>query len=106
MKALWINSVSQTIEEIEYTGSDHMRELVGGGIEAGYIWANGDALYVDVDGLMKNPRYFFRITVRPDQPLAGNGLLVGKEIDNTSETAPPTMSIHRLRSEVQFLKTH
>ena len=46
---------------------------------SGYVWPNGDTLYVDDEGLLKPGMRLFGIR-RPDgQPLAGNGLIIGSD---------------------------
>jgi hypothetical protein len=102
MKALWINATDLTVSAVDYTSLADMQRLVGGDIEAAYYWENGDVLYVDEEGLYRSTVYF-RITVRPDQPLAGNGLLVGPEIGATINTRTPTMTLDKLRSIVTWV---
>jgi hypothetical protein len=103
MKALWINTTDLTVSEVDYAGLEDMQRLVGGYIEAAYRWDNGDVLYVDEEGLLKADQRYFRITVRSDQALAGNGLLVGPEIGDTISTRTPTMTVDELRSIVWWL---
>lgn len=103
MKALHIDAEHLTIGVVEYHGLADLQRLVGGFIEVAYLWPNGDVLYVDEEGLLKLPQRGFRITVRPDQPLAGNGVLVGREIEGTAGTEPPTMTVPELWSTVQFV---
>ena len=104
MKAYLIDSESRTVTEIEYKRGE-LQKLVGGWIETACVWDSGDVLYVDEEGLLKDPRFFFRIPERPDQPLAGNGVLVGREVNNTSRTAPPTMTIEELIRKVTFYRS-
>lgn len=103
MKALLIDTKSLTVGEVDYTGLADMQRLIGGYIEAAYEWDNGDVLYVDEEGLLKDDQRFFRITVRRDQALAGNGLLVGPEIGETLKTRTPTMTVVELRAIVTWL---
>jgi hypothetical protein len=101
--ALLIDPLNRTISETTYIGLEGLQTLVGGSIEAAYQWPNRDVLYVDEEGLFKDAQMFFAISVRPDQPLAGNGVLVGREVDDLGNTAPPQMTIERLSSLVRFL---
>jgi hypothetical protein len=85
-----------------------LQGLIGGHIEVACAWQNGDVLYVDEEGLFKPQAGFFRIAPRRDgQPLAGNGVLVGKEQAAKNAdgyiTLPPTITLDALRSQVQFL---
>lgn len=54
-------------------------------ITTGYKFPNGDVLFVDDEGLFKDPKHFFRIP-GIDYDFAGNGLIVGTEPDNDEET--------------------
>jgi hypothetical protein len=108
MKAYLIDSAAQTITEIEYSGLAALQSLIGGYIEVAWTWQNGDVVYVDEEGLLKPQSAFFRLAPRRDgQPLAGNGVLVGREQAAKNAdgyiTLPPTTSLDALRSQVQFL---
>ncbi len=101
MKAYWINAKDQTITAVDYEHGD-LQKLVEGWIETAFMWPSGDVLYVDEEGLLKHPQHFFRIPERRDQPLAGNGVLVGRELNDTDITAPPRMSLDNLTKKVRF----
>jgi hypothetical protein len=109
MKAYLIDVAERDVRAVEYEmdGATTLQTLIGGYIEIACSWENGDVLFVDEEGLFKPQRHFFRIDARPDQPMAGNGVLVGREItDDQGEyvrTEPPTMSIEELRAKVQFI---
>lgn len=103
MIALLIDAQKKEISQVEYRSLEDLHKLLGGYIELAYAWPNGDVLYVDEEGLLKQPQRYFRISVRPDQPLGGNGVLVGPEIGDTSNTEPPTMTVEQLRKLVRFL---
>lgn len=97
-----IDSTKGEVDPVTFADLTGLQKLVGGYIEAAFQWPNGDVLYVDEDGLLKAPTRFFTIAERDDQPFAGNGVLVGREIDDTDTTAPPVMSLHELRARVGF----
>jgi uncharacterized protein DUF3846 len=78
MKAILIDVTARMISTVEYTGAEDLRKLVGGWLEIGRAWPNEDVLYVDEEGLMKQTPGFFMI-VGNAQPLAGNGVIVGRE---------------------------
>ena len=82
MKAIVIDSINRKAEVRDIKGTiSELREIVGGPICYATSYSNGDTLYVDDEGLLKNPEYFF--TVKGcTQPLAGNGILVGMEIED------------------------
>jgi hypothetical protein len=107
MKAILINSAERTITEVDYDGSEQLRKLVGGWIELAYMWPSKDVLYVDEEGLMKPQAHFFRITVRPDQPMVGNGVIIGPERDTDEVpegfvTDPPSLTVEQVRAMVEF----
>jgi hypothetical protein len=106
MKALLIDSAARQIRDVEYNNLADMHHLIGGYIEVAYSWPNGDVLFVDEEGLFKPQTNFFRIAARGDTPLAGNGLLVGREVDDDSprgyHTEPPTMTAQALADIVEF----
>ena len=79
-KALWINSSTQQITSVECNGLVDMRKYVGGSICFAMSWITGDVLYVDDEGLLKPQDHFFML---PDcqNPLAGNGIIVGPEVE-------------------------
>ncbi len=103
MKAYHINSTERVVRQIDYQEGD-LQKLVGGWIELAFRWPSGDVLYVDEEGLLKDLRYGFLIPERPDQPLAGNGSLVEKEIDETGKTGPPKMTLRDLTARVRFVE--
>jgi Domain of unknown function (DUF3846) len=107
-KAYWIDSKSKTITEVEYNSLDDMHRYIGGHIEVAHAHPNGDVLYVDEEGLLKDPKNWFLYAYRSDQPLAGNGLYVGREVEgeqypNGYTTLAPTTSIEQLRGMVMFV---
>lgn len=101
MKAIWINSTERTITEVDYAGYKDLQRMVGGSISAATRWNNGDALYVDDEGMFKAQAAFFRIT-GVEQLLAGNGVIVGREIGDTADTRPPTATVATVQAHVTF----
>lgn len=103
MKAYFIDAKQRTVEEVDYKTAADLSNFIGGFLEIAFLWSNGDTLYVDEEGLLKDPHYFIRIPERPDQSLAGHGILVGRETsDERVQTDPPTMSLLELRAKVKF----
>jgi len=104
MKAYHIDSVKRTITQVEYNGLGDLHKLLDGHIEVAYLWSNGDCLYVDEEGLLKPNEHFFAIpTLRSDQAFAGSGVIVGREINDTANTAPPTITAAELLGLVEFM---
>lgn len=98
-----IDAANKTITATSYLGLSGLQTLIGGYIETAYMWENGDVLFVDEEGLLKpEDKGRFMIFERSDQVLMGNGVLVGREVDNDGNTDPPAMTIDALRGRVAF----
>ena len=81
-KAILIDSAAREVRAVEIPDNhitERLRELIGGWICHAATLPNGDTLYVDDEGLLKASTTFFQFKGRDDQPLAGNGVLVGRE---------------------------
>jgi len=111
-KALLIDSAKREVREVDYVASPmdnpaSLQSLIGGYIETAWSWETGETLYVDEEGLFKPQRHFFRLRQRADgQPLAGNGVVVGREVEDADggyHTEPPSFSAEALSRDVQFL---
>lgn len=83
-KAILIDAAARTVTVVDCdTVNNGCQKAVGGYIETAHMWPNGDVLFVDEDGLTKPQRHFFRFLPRPNpQPLGGNGIIVGREIED------------------------
>jgi len=112
MRALLIDAAKREVREVEYEqergkGAPTLQDHLGGYIEVASVWAAGDVLYVDEEGLYKPQMYFFRIDGRQDQPFAGNGIVVGAErYDDKGDyigTNAPTMTAKDLFKLVTWL---
>lgn len=83
MRAIYIDSDACKVTEIELPDDDsqlsELQRLVGGNIEFAHEFPNGDVLFVDEEGLLKNPKHFFDVDAH--QHFAGNGVIVGPEIE-------------------------
>lgn len=103
MKIYWIDAGKREIREIE---CEEVHTLFKGGICIGAVFGNGDALYVDDEGLLRPATVAFRVRRRPDgQPMMSNGALGGPDhYDGVNETTlPPVMSIADLEREIEWL---
>ena len=102
MKAILIDAVKREVREVEYNGTlENIYDLVGCDIvEAPRVEDNGDAVYVDEEGLLKPQQNFFVYDGYP-QPLAGNGLLLG--VNGRGESISPKTSIETVRRKVKFM---
>lgn len=95
-----INPEKRTVEQVEYDGLADLQRMVGGSIEVAADLPFGDVLYVNEEGLLRSPQYFFHWITRNDQLFAGNGVIVGQETDETGGvegTDPPHMSLDLAR---------
>ena len=86
-KAYLIDVTAKEVREIDY---DHTKQRIGevlgignNPIDVAASWGvGGPALYVDDEGLLHDPKKFFSFAPRRDGALlAGNGLLVGREVE-------------------------
>lgn len=105
MRAIFIDSTARTIEEIELPEgeAEHLAELqkrVGGYIELATQFPNGDTLFVDEEGLFKENQQFF-VIIGGHQPFAGNGVIVGPEVDERQ--SPAKTQLITIRNSVRFV---
>lgn len=84
--AVLIDAVNQKVEDvqIEPTLAEYYRLLNCDCIAIGESFPNGDVLFVDDNGLLRSPRHFFKLT-QNGPVFAGNGLILGEEIEDDSE---------------------
>lgn len=104
-RAFLIDSKNRKITPYENTGLKSLQSAVGGYIEGAYELPNGDYLFVDEEGLLKNPKHFFHLKGNY-QPNAGNGLLVGPEVDtggDSYEQKDVQTALEELQRMVTFL---
>ena len=78
MKALLINSTERTVTTVDYADYRDIQRYVGGPFAGACVFDNGDALLVDDEGLYKDHEHYFFVNGMA-QPLAGNGLLTGRD---------------------------
>ena len=106
-KAWLINAAKREVREVAWENVRDMHDLIGGYIEAAARLPNDDVLYVDEEGLLKQQTDFFLFALRPDQPLCGNGLIVGPETyDEEGEfvrTEDPATPVEVIRRMVRFV---
>jgi hypothetical protein len=104
-KVYFINTHERCIEERTIASWEGIRELIDGSLEAAYIDPyHKNVLYVDEDGIRKHPHNVFAFALRSDQFLYGNGVWVGKEIedDDGFHYDPPVISLDDLKTLVIF----
>ena len=106
MKAILIDATMREIRALEYTDYKDLRRMVGGLLTIATDWPSGNVLFVDDEGLLKPQMHFFRIAGR-DQPLPGNGVVVGADRHDEKGdylgTEDPQIAVEQLQAEVTFL---
>lgn len=102
MKAYLIDSQNKTVSEVEYDGTIDCiyRHLDVGTFDVVQLDDNGDSVFVDDEGLLKDPYYFFEVQ-GVSFPLAGRGLVLGT--DDEGDSVEPVMSLDSLKERVSFL---
>jgi len=111
--AIFIDATARTITRVEIAhgsaGLSDLHRLLGGYIEGAFHWPDGETLYVDEEGFLKAPTVGFRFALRAagGQDLAGNGVVVGREIEGEQypggyTNLDPRVTIEALRRLVLF----
>ena len=107
MKAILIDPVREQVTEVEYNGdyrhiyellTDDENELDCCTFDVIRI-DDREAIFVDDEGLLKMPRYFFKYEGY-GQPLAGRGLVLGN--DDEGETIATKLTADAVRARVAF----
>lgn len=62
---------------------------------------NGDALYVDDEGLLKPAYHYIALRGMPE-PFAGRGLVLG--LDDRGRSIAPSVSLEQLTEDVKFIE--
>ncbi len=76
-KAIFINARLRVAMEMQIDGLADMQALVGGRIERATTLPNGDDVYVNEEGLLGRPEFFFDIGAH--QPFAGSAIVVREQ---------------------------
>ncbi len=101
MRAFLIDPEDRTICEIDFAGGlDNFYEVLGCScITVAGPLPNGDDVWVDDEGLLKDPEYFFTIPRYPT-PLAGRGLVLS--CDDQGASGPANATLTDLRAWIGF----
>lgn len=102
MKALLIDSKNRMVKQIEI-GEDftEISKAIGCDVFAApHILKNNDTMYVDDEGLLKDPQHFFLLDTYP-QPIAGNGLILG--CDHEGDSIDAKTSLTELADRIKFM---
>ncbi len=105
MKAILINAYTRKISEVEVEAGDNELDSIYGHIECQYIETgmhleNGDVVFVDEEGMLKECNHFFYM-LGAHQPFAGSGLIMGTKAGGDS--ADCNIDIDEVKSRVKFL---
>lgn len=101
-KGYLIDPEAKTITHVNYdlaTGIKGIYKLIGVDLFTVVSIENDDAIYVDDEGLLKEPKYFFTYQGYP-QPLAGKGLVLGTTEDG--DTTSAVIKYEDLKKRVGF----
>ncbi len=107
MRAILIDPVTKTVTETAYNDdyrqiykllSDEANGLKVDCFTVVYI-DRRNAIFIDDEGLLKNPRYFFFYRGYP-QPLAGRGLILG--CDRSGENVATSLIATEVAREITF----
>lgn len=101
MRALKIDSDKREVTEIDVNSLKDLQQAVGGLITYAHHLDNGDAIFVDDEGLFKSPEHFFMVKGTP-QPFAGNGVVVGPT-DTQGEETPAKSTVKGVRKLITFM---
>ena len=101
MRAIKINPVEGTIEEVEYDGDwKTIGPMCSYQLFTLVRIDDYQSLYVDDEGLFVEGQYFFQWSGYP-QPLGGVALILGS--DDDGESQPATITLDEVKASVSFL---
>jgi len=108
MKAIRINVYDRTITEVDLGENSlkGMQKIVGGNIELAFgvkLGDNGDALFVNEEGLLNNPQAFQMWYYEAGEKylvFAGNGVIVGT--DDEGETVDVKVKAENVKRLLEF----
>lgn len=87
VKALFIDSAAREVRPVDLPAEEHARvaaihDMIGGPLEAAWIWETGDCLYVDEEGWRHGWDTGFAFLPRRFENILGNGVVVGREVES------------------------
>lgn len=103
MQAFLIDPENLLIAAVEYSGNyrEIYKHIGADCFDAARFNDKGDAAFIDDNGLLNNPQWFFQIEGYP-QPLAGKGLVLG--CDQEGESVAPSVTLEWLLDNVTLMK--
>ncbi len=105
MKGILINAYTRKITAVDIEEGDNELQSIYNHLECQYIETgmyleNGDIVFVDEEGMMKECNHFFYM-LGAQQPFAGNGLILGMSLSGDSRDCD--IDIDEVKSRVKFL---
>lgn len=101
MRAIKIDSKNSTIIEIEIKGYEEVRDAVDGCICLAFDYPNNKhSCYVNDEGLLNNPEFFF-VSKFGAQPFAGNGVIMGSTPSGNFRTCK--LNLDDVKNSIKFL---
>lgn len=103
MQAILIDPFEQTIIQVEYTGQyQQIYDLIDAEtFDCARINEQGDGIFIDDEGLIREkPQAFFWHKNYP-QPLAGKGLVLG--VDDEGESVAPFTTLDEIKRDVKWV---
>jgi len=92
MKAIKLTADSMTVTEVDIPNTiEALWKEVGGYIELALRFPNGDVLYVDEEGLLKEQEHF-QFWPYQQRIFAGNGVIVGSDDEGERQPCKSTVS--------------
>lgn len=101
MKVLKIDPFNKLVMEFDIENTlEAKQKVIGGLLEVGHYFENGDLCYVHEEGMFASPRAFFYLE-GAHQPFANFGLIVGSD-DQGNDVEPKTNPIDLMNSIKYF----
>ncbi len=103
MKAFLIDPFTKTITEVEHNGDyKQIYQLIGADcFDCARINEHGDSIFVDDEGLLRDPVSPMFEHIGYPQALAGKGLVLG--CNDEGEAIKPTTTLDELRQHVSWV---
>ena len=102
MKSILIDVFNKEIREVDYSGDfQDIYKLIECSCFTIATVDDKNVLYVDDEGLLNNPKHFFKYEGY-HQPLAGNCLILGD--NGMGESADTTLTVQEVEDKVTFIE--
>ncbi|MDR5839367.1 hypothetical protein [Caballeronia sp. LZ034LL] len=106
MKAFFIHPFAKTVTEVQHTGElKDIYVTLGCNVIDAVRLLNGDAIFIDDEGLLKpiDPNSFWRVpSLHPESVYTGRGLVMGSDRTGAPKNEP-AISLEEMQRLIQFL---